>query len=107
MPACRSIRLGRGGDETHRTETGLFAYRIELSDGSMPQPMKTLDQHNTERRKQIEELRQSLQPHPNGIACPKCSAELWDTDPMMMLASCPPQKNVHCPSCGYRGYALA
>ena len=46
-------------------------------------------------------------PQLNGIACPDCGAELWDTHPNRRLASNPPQMDVHCLSCGYRGYRLA
>lgn len=70
--------------------------------------MKTLEQHNVERRKSFHELDYSVRkPHPNGIECPKCGKELWDSDPMCVLTSNPPQKNVHCPACGYRGYCVA
>lgn len=69
--------------------------------------MKTLEEHNKERWKQHERAEQAMQPHANGIACPKCGKELWDTDPCLTLVSKPPQKNVHCPSCGHRGYRLA
>jgi len=44
---------------------------------------------------------------PNGIACPECSAELLDSNPMVTLLTYPPQMNVHCPACDYRGYRLA
>jgi len=43
-------------------------------------------------------------PRPNGIACPKCAHELVDTNQGITLASYPPQKDVSCPECGYRGY---
>lgn len=42
-------------------------------------------------------------PWRNGIACPKCSGELMDSNPSMALASYPPQFRVHCPSCDYHG----
>jgi len=69
--------------------------------------MKTLDQHNTERRDAHRAAREAMRPHPNGIACPDCGKELWDSSPMITLTSAPPQKDVHCPECGYRGYRLA
>jgi len=69
--------------------------------------MKTLGQHNRDRRAAYAAMEMMNQPHPNGIECPGCSKELWDSDPMMTLASNPPQKNVYCPECGYRGYRLA
>lgn len=40
----------------------------------------------------------------NGIRCPKCNmAELHDSDDMI-LTSNPPQRNIHCESCDYKGY---
>ncbi len=67
--------------------------------------MQTLAEFNAERRE-----RYSLdyaKPHPNGIECPKCNSELWDSAPLMILLSTPPQKDVHCPECGHRGYRVA
>lgn len=48
-------------------------------------------------------------PARNGIACPKCGKELYDSSPMVTLTSNPPQKNVACMSetCGYVGYRIA
>lgn len=43
-------------------------------------------------------------PVENGIACPKCGEELFDSDPMNILFSCPPQKSTMCKKCGYTGY---
>lgn len=69
--------------------------------------MKTLDEHNDAARKAHKVLDEMNKPHPNGIACPVCETELWDSDPMMTLTSNPPQKNIHCLACGYRGYRIA
>jgi len=69
--------------------------------------MKTLEEHNAERYKVFGRLHNEMEPHPNGIACPKCSNELWDSNPTLTLTSLPPQKNVHCPSCRYSGYRIA
>lgn len=44
------------------------------------------------------------EPQPNGIACPQCNKELFDSKPMELLTSMPPQKNVHCSGCNYIGY---
>jgi len=66
--------------------------------------MITLDEHNA-RRPRI--MNQSNEPTPNGIACPDCGKELQDSNPMMVLASNPPQKAINCPSCGYHGFRLA
>jgi len=64
----------------------------------------SLDDHNL----QAGEARRKSRtyPQPNGIACPKCGSELNDLN-AALLASNPPQKNVGCPSCGYRGYRVA
>lgn len=69
--------------------------------------MKTLDEFNKSARKAHELVDKLNQPHPNGIGCPSCGTELWDSNPMLMLTSNPPQKNIHCPACGYRGYRIA
>jgi len=69
--------------------------------------MKSLNEHNVERYEQHRIIALSQEPHSNGIACPKCESELWDTNPMMTLTSNPPQKNVHCPDCGYIGFRVA
>lgn len=42
----------------------------------------------------------------NGIACPKCGNEMFDSSPMATLMSYPPQKEVGC-QCGYKGYRIA
>jgi hypothetical protein len=36
-----------------------------------------------------------------------CSNELYDTNPDLTLTSNPPQKDIHCEYCDYRGYRLA
>ena len=67
--------------------------------------MKSLAEHNAERQ-QVHAKDLDNESQRNGIACPRCSAELWDSSPMTTLTSNPPQKNVHC-TCGYRGYRTA
>lgn len=66
--------------------------------------MKSLEEFNKERRQRAQI---SNDPHANGIGCPMCGKELWDSKPGVMLTSYPPQKNVHCPECGYTGYRIA
>jgi hypothetical protein len=46
------------------------------------------------------------EPQLNGIACPKCGSELFDSQPNSILTSNPPQKNTKCSSekCDYVGY---
>lgn len=66
--------------------------------------MKTLEQFNSEMR---EYYYNQKYPHLNGIACPTCGAEMWDSDPMSTLTSNPPQKMIHREECGYSGYRVA
>lgn len=46
-------------------------------------------------------------PHPNGIACPSCGKELWDTNPQETVRDAPPQIAIHCPACNYQGTRIA
>lgn len=67
--------------------------------------MESLEDFNSRRRQAYDN---PLTPTTklNGIACPKCGSEMFDTNPMMTLTSFPPQKDVGC-QCGYRGYRIA
>lgn len=70
--------------------------------------MKSLDEFNAEKRKLYEEHDTYFsRPRRNGIACPKCGKELWDSQPNMTLSSNPPQKNVACLACDYVGFRVA
>ena len=71
---------------------------------SVVQPLKSLEEHNAEAHRRH---RLATELHANGIACPKCGKELWDSQPMMLLTSYPPQRDIRCPVCNYRGYRLA
>lgn len=76
----------------------------------MTKPLKSFDEAQAEARAKWAKSdyagRDAQKPRPNGVACPKCGEELWDSDPMVTLTSNPPQKNVHCEACGYRGYMV-
>lgn len=67
--------------------------------------MKTLDEHNKEKTERHNEL--TGVPKRNGLGCPNCSNELFDTDPSRILLSAPPKKKIHCEGCGYSGYRIA
>jgi C4-type Zn-finger protein len=71
----------------------------------MSKKLKTLDEHNSTAR-----IIQSFdnKPNKNGIACPKCGSELYDSNPMITLASFPAKKNIACmkEDCGYIGYRI-
>ena len=67
--------------------------------------METLKEFNVQRLKDWNHFREDIsKPHPNGLLCPKCKYELWDSTPGKILLSNPPQKNVHCPMCGFHGF---
>lgn len=60
--------------------------------------LRNLDEHN---KSALDTNRLMTAGHPNGIACPKCGAEMWDTNPSVMLTSWPPRYSIHCPECGH------
>lgn len=69
----------------------------------MKKKLKSLENHNAEAISN-NQLYYGNQPKLNGIACPKCGEELFDSNPMITLTSYPAQKNVHCSKCDYVGY---
>lgn len=69
--------------------------------------MITLAKHQANRAEMFLAQGDVNRPRPNGIACPNCAKELMDSNPACVLTSNPPQKNTHCPACGYRGYRFA
>lgn len=68
----------------------------------MSKKLKTLSGHNLHSIATHNAL-YSKKPQLNGIACPECGEELFDTNQMVTLTSNPPQKNIHCSSCDYKG----
>jgi hypothetical protein len=73
----------------------------------MSKKLKALDEHNAERISHTTQTSMWGNPTPNGIACPNCWEELYDSQPNVTLTPHPAQKNVHCEGCGYKGYRLA
>lgn len=69
----------------------------------MSKKLKNLDEYNAQQNNLHWQLN-SNELQLNGIACPKCGEELYDSNPMMTLTSMPPKKNVHCSKCDYVGY---
>lgn len=68
--------------------------------------LKTLAEHDTSLCEAYRKMN-SNEPQLNGIACPKCDSELYDSDPMFVLISSPTKKNIHCSKCDYVGYRVA
>jgi hypothetical protein len=67
--------------------------------------MQKLEEWNKERAEQHIKTNDN-KPRLNGIECPNCGCELFDSSPMVILASNPPQKNIACNACGYTGYRV-
>lgn len=67
----------------------------------------SLDSHNNFARTKNRAL-QNNNPVLNGIACPKCGEELYDSNPMETFTSNPPQKRTKCSNeeCDYNGYRI-
>ena len=65
-----------------------------------------LDRHNSAVNRRHWGFQRDI-PVPNGIACPQCGGELYDSAPTEIYTSDPPQKKVDCPACGYSGMRLA
>ena len=72
----------------------------------MSKKLKNLNEHNAQ-ASSSQWVMNDNRPVLNGIACPKCSEELYDSSPMMTLTSMPAQKNVHCSKCDHVGYRIA
>lgn len=73
--------------------------------------MITLKEHNALHRIPEHEVFNN-RPRSNGIECPRCKAELFDTSSSTMMTypqmiPYPPQKSIGCISCGYEGYRRA
>lgn len=70
--------------------------------------LKSLEQHNAEKSNQVWNWTMDPdKPKKNGIACPTCGEELYDSNPMITLTSFPAKKNIHCEKCKYSGYRIA
>ena len=81
----------------------ILRQQLAKREEGMRERLKTLAEFNQEK---MEEYSTHKDTWRNGIKCPECERELWDIEPHKTLATIPPQKNVYCPSCGYRGYRL-
>jgi len=69
--------------------------------------MKSLAEHDQEMREGYHLSPYFSPPRRNGIECPDCDYELFDTNPNTTLTSNPPQKEIHCSKCSYAGYRIA
>lgn len=71
----------------------------------MPDKLMSLEEHNAIVAQQYHDPQANL-PAKNGLACPVCGKEMFDTTPNMIHVSHPPRKAIHC-RCGYRGWRNA
>ena len=72
----------------------------------MKKELKDLNEHNAQAWSN-QFVMNDNSPILNGIACPKCGEEMYDSCPMITLKSNPSQKNVHCSKCDHVGYRIA
>ena len=72
----------------------------------MTKNLKTLEEHNSERWSSHISMTDNSA-RLNGIACPNCNEEMYDTFPHITLTSYPAQKTIHCENCKYSGYRIA
>lgn len=88
-------------DRIVRLEEAVYE-QPEQPEPEQPPVLESLDEHN----KQAlgiwgpTKLECSVK---NGIACPNCGAELFDSNIFSALLSHPPQYHTHCESCDYQG----
>jgi len=68
--------------------------------------VKSLDEHNKDRRAEIARQVQSDLDALSGVACPKCGTEMKYLSEHSMNLSNPPSRTVSCPKCGAAGYKL-
>ena len=68
----------------------------------MNKKLKSLEEHDAQQSAR----RQADDPQLNGIACPRCGEELYDSNPNITLGTYPPQKRMHCNKCYYIGYRI-
>jgi DNA-directed RNA polymerase subunit RPC12/RpoP len=74
----------------------------------MSKKLKTLQDHNVDARERHDKAFAAFgKPRLNGIACPQCGNELYDSNPSVTLTISPAQKNIHCEDCDYVGYRIA
>jgi hypothetical protein len=72
----------------------------------MSKELKKLEEYN-EQRKQLYWYSNLNTPELNGIACPECNEELFDTHPTITINSIPVKKDVHCGKCDFKGFRIA
>ena len=62
--------------------------------------LQTLEEHEKEKAV-IHTFVESDKPKKNGIKCPKCETELFDTTPNLVVMAC--KTYIHCACCGWKG----
>lgn len=69
----------------------------------MSKRLQTLGEFDKNQRKKRRKVKT---PTLNGIACPECSEELFDSDQELLMSDVP-KRRIHCESCGYAGLRAA
>ena len=94
------------------TRESLLAGMRQEQTGGIPH--YTLDSFNAQQQAMYERMAAARAAHPNNIACPSCSKELWDELPLGALTvnpatidpARPPHQRVSCHACGWAGMRL-
>jgi C4-type Zn-finger protein len=63
--------------------------------------MESLSEWNARKRSEFNRKMRLI-----NIACPTCSAELYDRDPGVSFTTNPPQRAVVCIECGFNGFRI-
>lgn len=73
-----------------------------------PQRLVSLDEHDRARAARYDGATgRATERCLNGIACPGCGAELYDSEPHVVLPAIPPKKRVVCHQCRFAGVRVA
>ena len=67
-----------------------------LNEYQKPKILESLESHNAK-------FTSKFVAKGNGIACPNCGKELYDSNPLIMLTSFPAKYAIHCKNCNYVG----
>ncbi len=73
-------------------------YEVEILNKYLTDNLISLEEHNSIINISSHKLKL------NGIACPNCGKELFDSQPDIILMTNPPKKHIECGNCGFEGY---
>jgi hypothetical protein len=97
-----TIAIDKDGEKTNMFSDDVAEHMVQDFE---KKGLISFEDHQTSALARYEE-RMIKDIHPNGIACPKCGSELYDTEPDIILTTLPAQLNVKCTNhkCDFDGY---